>query len=328
MIKKLKNYLETHNYPKTDKSYSFLINAFNKGVQNSLLGVRAAAIAFKLIMAAIPLLIVILNILPSFFTQENLNNFILLLQEYLPKNVYTEIDGPIKYILFNTTRGYTGIWIFAVLFIALNGVRLIIESFNASYHIKETRPVWEQFITSFIIWILITILLVISIVLFLINKDIFNWLVSLNLLNENVIHSFYFIAKYVLFFILLVLLFEIIFYIAPARRRKFRFMTSGTIIAAISTLIITGGFDIFISNFSNYNKIYGPLATIFIFFLWLQTVAFMILVGFEINAVVYLADEENPRPIIPKINFKNILPKHTKKLKKNELQEKENRGIK
>jgi len=54
----------------------------------------------------------------------------------------------------------------------------------------------------------------------------------------------------------------------------------------------------------------------------------MILVGFEINAVVYLADEENPRPIIPKINFKNILPKHTKKLKKNELQEKENRGIK
>ncbi|MBP8946011.1 MAG: YihY/virulence factor BrkB family protein, partial [Bacteroidales bacterium] len=110
MIKKLKNYLETHNYPKTDKSYSFLINAFNKGVQNSLLGVRAAAIAFKLIMAAIPLLIVILNILPSFFTQENLNNFILLLQEYLPKNVYTVIDGPIKYILFNTTRGYTGIW--------------------------------------------------------------------------------------------------------------------------------------------------------------------------------------------------------------------------
>jgi hypothetical protein len=29
-----------------------------------------------------------------------------------------------------------------------------------------------------------------------------------------------------------------------------------------------------------------------------------------------------------KINFKNILSKHTKKLKKNELQEKENRGIK
>jgi len=177
-------------------------------------------------------------------------------------------------------------------------------------------------------WILITILLVISIVLFLINKDIFNWLVSLNLLNENVIHFFLFHCKVCIIFILLVLLFEIIFYIAPARRRKFRFMTSGTIIAAISTLIITGGFDIFISNFSNYNKIYGPLATIFIFFLWLQTVAFMILVGFEINAVVYLADEENPRPIIPKINFKNILPKHTKKLKKNELQEKENRGIK
>ena len=149
-----------------------------------------------------------------------------MLQEYLPKNVFTVIDGPINYILFNTTRGYAGIWIFVVLFIALNGVRLIIESFNASYHIKETRPIWEQFITSFIIWILITILLVISIVLFLINKDIFNWLVSLNLMNENVIHSFYFIVKYVLFFILLVLLFEIIFYIAPARRRKFRFMTS------------------------------------------------------------------------------------------------------
>ncbi|MDI3545920.1 MAG: rane protein, partial [Rikenellaceae bacterium] len=217
MIKKIKNYLDTHFYPKTDKSYLFLINTFNKGVQNSLLGVRASAIAFKLIMAAIPLLIVILNLLPSFFTQENLNNFTLLLQEYLPKNIYTVIDGPINYILFNTTRGYTGVWIFVALFIALNGVRLIIESFNASYHIKEFRPIWEQFITSFFIWILITILLVISIVLFLINKDIFNWLVSLDLMNQNVIHSFYFIAKYVLFFILLVLLFEIIFYIAPAR---------------------------------------------------------------------------------------------------------------
>jgi membrane protein len=326
MIKKIKKFLDTHYYPKTDKSYAFLIKTFNEGVQNSLLGVRAAAIAFKLIMAAIPLLIVILNLLPSFFTYENLNNFVLLMKEYLPSNIFTVIDGPINYILFSTTRGYTGVWIFVALFIALNGVRLIIESFNASFHIKETRPVWEQFITAFIIWLLITFLLVLSIVLFLINKDFFNWLVSLEIISENLIKSFYFFAKYLIFFLLLIILFEIIFYIAPARRRKFRFMTSGTIIAALSTLIITGGFDIFISNFSNYNKIYGPLATVFIFFLWLQTVAFMILVGFEINAVVYLAEEENPRHIIPKINFKKLIPKRTKKLINDEFQEKENRG--
>jgi len=316
MIKKIKHYLDTHYYPKTDKSYTFLIETFNKGVQNSLLGVRAAAIAFKLIMAAIPLLIVILNLLPSFFTIDNLSSFLILLEEYLPSNVYNVIDGPIKYILFDTTRGYTGIWMFAALFIALNSVRLIMESFNASYHIKETRPIWEQFFTAIIVWLLLTLLLVISISLFLTNKNFFQWLVSLNLIKPGVIRSFYFVAKYILFFILLIILIEVIFYIAPARRRKFRFMTPGTIIVALSTLIISGGFDFFITHFSNFNKIYGPLATIFIFFLWLQTVAFMILVGFEINAVVYLADDDHPRPILPKLNFKKLFTKSSKKSKK------------
>src|SRR5690606_27615970 len=150
---------------------------------------------------------------------------------------------PIKYILFDTTRGYTGIWMFAALFIALNSVRLIMESFNASYHIKETRPIWEQFFTAIIVWLLLTLLLVISISLFLTNKNFFQWLVSLNLIKPGVIRSFYFVAKYILFFILLIILIEVIFYIAPARRRKFRFMTPGTIIAALSTLIISGGFE-------------------------------------------------------------------------------------
>ena len=96
-------------------------------------------------------------------------------------------------------------------------------------------------------------------------------------------------------------------------------MTSGTIIAAISTLIITGGFDILLVIFLIIIK-FMTISNSY-FFLWLQTVKSMILAGFEINAVVYLVDEENPRPIISKLILKfspNII-----KIKNNELQEKD-----
>ena len=69
----------------------------------------------------------------------------------------------------------------------------------------------------------------------------------------------------------------------------------GAVLAAISWAIISSLFRLYVSNFGQYNRVYGAVGTAIILMLWLQLSALVMLVGDQLNAVVgeeMLADAE------------------------------------
>jgi membrane protein len=67
-------------------------------------------------------------------------------------------------------------------------------------------------------------------------------------------------------------------------RAKWAWITPGTIFAAITWLILTLGFGLYVSHFGNYNKTYGSLATIVILVTWIWLSAYLFLFGAELNS--------------------------------------------
>ena len=83
--------------------------------------------------------------------------------------------------------------------------------------------------------------------------------------------------------------FSSIYYLAPAKRRIFRFFSPGSIIASFLSVVSFKIFTIFIENFSNYNRFYGSLGTVIMIIVWINLTALMLLIGFELNASIYSA---------------------------------------
>ncbi|HNQ37430.1 MAG TPA: YhjD/YihY/BrkB family envelope integrity protein, partial [Prolixibacteraceae bacterium] len=56
------------------------------------------------------------------------------------------------------------------------------------------------------------------------------------------------------------------------------------------------GFTYYINNFSQYNKLYGSIGTLLVVLLMIYLFALVLLIGFELNASIYQAQQvEEPR---------------------------------
>ncbi len=72
---------------------------------------------------------------------------------------------------------------------------------------------------------------------------------------------------------------------APVRENaKWKWVTPGSAIATFLWLLGSGAFSFYVSNFGNFNEVYGSVGAVVILMLWLLLSSFIILLGAEVNA--------------------------------------------
>ena len=92
------------------------------------------------------------------------------------------------------------------------------------------------------------------------------------------------IAKWPALLIIVGLILAILFWASPNAKHGFQWVSPGGFIAVILWLIASALFALFVANFGHYNKIYGSLAGIIIFLIWMWISNVAILLGAEFNA--------------------------------------------
>lgn len=76
----------------------------------------------------------------------------------------------------------------------------------------------------------------------------------------------------------------VLYRMAPDRRApRFRWVTPGSVAAALLWLLGSLGFSLYVDFFSDYNKTYGALAGVIVLMLWLWLTSYLVLLGAEIN---------------------------------------------
>jgi membrane protein len=88
----------------------------------------------------------------------------------------------------------------------------------------------------------------------------------------------------------LILVFAVIYYWAPDwRRRRWRWLTPGSVIGIGSWLIASIALRIYLSFFNNYSVTYGSLGAVISLLTWFYITGLMLLVGGEINSQIEAA---------------------------------------
>ena len=60
----------------------------------------------------------------------------------------------------------------------------------------------------------------------------------------------------------------------------------GAVLAAISWAIVSALFRLYVTNFGNYNKVYGAVGAVIVLLLWLYMTSLVLLLGDQLNVTV------------------------------------------
>jgi membrane protein len=268
---------------------------------------RANSVAFSLFLAIFPFIIFLFTLLPILFqpadfasflqnilpASENItqsSSYIDILREYLegalPNNANRYLLGIIEGIVGIKREGLLSLGFILAIFFASSGMLTIMSGFDKGYEQTfKTRSYLKKRLVALLLTILLSILFIVSFFLLIIGNIILAYVSErLGLADSSVwIIS---IFKAVAAFLLLYLGITIIYRYGPSLKKRIRLINPGSILATVLSILTSVGFSYFVNNFGRYNELYGSIGALIVIMLWLQFNAFVILIGYELNASI------------------------------------------
>ena len=268
-----------------------IIFFFYKGVKQGAITTRASSLAFNFFLAFFPSIIVLFTLIPYIPIVDLQDTLMELITTILPPHTNEMAFSTIYDIINNPRSGLLSIGFVLTIFFATNGVNSLIEAFNSSYQINESRSIIQQRLLSLVITFLLSCILMITILLIMFSKTVVNYLITTEIIENKSIEYILF-GKWMVIIIMIFIGISIIYHFGPKIKKKFKLFTPGSIISTCLIIVTYSFFNYYISNFAEYNKVYGSIGTLIIILLWMYINSIILLIGFELNASIFNAKKQ------------------------------------
>ncbi len=267
---------------------------FWKGLYDGAISTRASAIAFNFILAIFPAIIFVFTLIPYIPIPDFQEQLLILLQSILPHDAFVAIRGTIEDIVTQPRGGLLSFGFFAAFIFATNGIVSVIAAFNGTIHAIETRTWINQRLVALIIAVILTLLTAISVALITVSQAVMDFMVDHGFLQIDLTYKQLILGgRWLIICFLFFFGYAFLFYLAPARKTKFRFFSAGGTLATILTILTTIGFSYYINNFGKYNTLYGSIGTLVVVMLSVYFNALILLIGFELNVSIWHSRRSN-----------------------------------
>ncbi len=259
--------------------FQFVIRGFRKGV----LVTRASSIAFNLLMAVLPATIFLFTLIPFIPIPNFQLELIKLFESIFPANAYNLMENTIIDIVTNKSGGLLLVMFFATIIFSTNGIHAVLHAFVVTSHSFKPRSWVNQRKVSILLLLIGILMIAAAGMLIIFGKSAVNRLVELDILEKSLVISILVFLKWIVVVLLLFVAISFLYYLAPAKRHDFRFITPGSTLATILFIITSLGFSAYVNSFGQYNKLYGWIGTLMVILVWLYLNSIALLIGFELN---------------------------------------------
>jgi membrane protein len=264
---------------------------FMRGMKKSSISLRANSISYSFIIAFVPAVLFLFALIPYIPVHDLEKNIMLTLQEVIPNEAFVLLKSTIEDIITNQQTGLLSISFLISMYFASNGVIAIMNAFNISSHSIESRSVLQKYLVSFLLVFILAFNMIVSGAALAVTSVIVYFIESKGLIGNNFTLFLLQAGQWLIILLTSLVAFSSIYYLAPAKKRIFPFFSAGSILASFLSVVSFKLFTIFINNFSNYNKFYGSLGAMIMIIVWINLTALMLLIGFELNASIYMAKQ-------------------------------------
>lgn len=281
---------------------------FVKEIQKESLVNKASSLSYSFMMAIFPSIIFLFTLIPYIPIQNFQNQLMSLIALLLPKNAYLAFETTFVDIVKNQNGKLLSVGFILALFFSTNGTHKLMQAFNKSSLVTESRSWIKQRLVALNLTLLTAFALIVGVGVMVIGEFIINGVKSTLRFNDS---SFWIylvaISRWAIIVGVYFVTISILYRYGPSNPKKWKFFSPGSWLATTLAIITSIGFTYYINNFGNYNKVYGSIGTLLVIMVWLYLNAIIILIGFELNASVDLSKRSIvlQKPI--KMNsFKNV----------------------
>ncbi|WP_404384690.1 YihY/virulence factor BrkB family protein [Caenispirillum salinarum] len=254
---------------------------FRLGSDN--LGVIAAGCAFYALLALFPFLAALISIFGLLADPAAVSQQLQMIEGTVPDQVYAILDDQVQKLSAQETSLSLGLVVSTsiALYSSTKGVKAIMRALNIVYDETEQRNIIMLNLVAlgltagFILGMTVALLVVVVVP------------VVLGVLGfgEGITGVLVDAARWTVLAIGLFGALAVIYRIAPNRRPpRFRWVSWGSVVAAVLWLAASMLFSYYVSNFASYNETYGSLGAVVVLLMWFFIGAFSVLIGGEINA--------------------------------------------
>ena len=270
----------------------FFMQSLGKGVVFQ----RAAAITYRIFAALIPMIIGLFTVIA--YLGDNIQQTLLdFLESAVPTYVWPAIQNMITEVVTRQYGALTSLMFVIGIYFTIVMINSLLVAMNTSYFNEKRRNVVKQILLSALVMLIFFAVIVLVLGLFIAASVIMRY-VHTHIFGTS---TGYYIAvhgvKWILTFIAIYFLISILYYLAPVEKTNYRFFSAGSSMATISMVILLWFLNVYFSNFTNYNLIYGSLGALFAVLLWINWNSIILLVGYDLNVSIAKAkmakDEEN-----------------------------------
>jgi membrane protein len=258
---------------------------FGRGV----LVTRASSIAFNMLMALLPASIFLFTLIPFIPIPNFQAELVKLFENFLPVAAYDLLETTIIDVITNRSGTLLIVMFIATIIFSTNGIHALMHAFNVSMHDFASRSWIQQ--RKIAVFLLVFILIMFSAAggLIILGRLVVNRLVDIGVLEMNLVFYIVMAFKWLLIIVMLFFAISTLYYLVPARRKDFRYISPGSILATSLFIITSLAFSAYVNNFGQYNKLYGSIGTLIVILIWLYLNSVALLVGFELNVSIRAA---------------------------------------
>ncbi|MDA3929467.1 MAG: YihY/virulence factor BrkB family protein [Prolixibacteraceae bacterium] len=262
---------------------------FFRGIRDGAITRRASAVAFSLIMALFPAIIFIFTLIPVLPIPNFQNELLLLIESVVPSSVYSIIQQTIEEIITIKHGGLLSVGFVMAMFFSTNGIVSLIQAFNASVNVRDTRSWIMQRLVAILLVLILALLVTIGITLITFTQTFLNFLVDHEFMKQDWTYYLVAIGKWIIILAVFFFAYSFLYYLGSARKSKFRFISAGGTLATVLSIAVTLGFGFYIDHFGKYNALYGSIGALPVMMLITYFNCLAIILGFELNSGIVAA---------------------------------------
>lgn len=262
--------------------YPILVNLFTNISKDDIFH-NASSMAYSFTLAVFPAIIFLFSLIP-YIPLPNINENI---QELIGEMaMLKQVSKTITDVVSRPRGGLTSFSFLMSLFLSSNGMMQLSTTFNKIYKTVEKRGYFKTRFIATMLTVILAVVVFISISLLIIGEFVLDFLLKRGFIDDNIILYGIFLLRFFVVFVLFLIAISFIYYFAPALHNRWKFISIGSLIATLLTMLVSYIFSYYIGNFGTYNKLYGSIGAMIALMVWIYMVSVILVIGFEINVSI------------------------------------------
>jgi membrane protein len=263
---------------------SFLVIAFSD-VRTTM---RSASISFRIFLAFFPAIITLFTLIP-FIPIDNFQEDVFLgIKSILPGDTFQFIEGTLYDLINKKQSTLLSIGFVLMFYYASASMNAIMQAFQNSQHIEVSAHPFIVRILSFIMMLVLGIMFLLAMVVTSLSESTFLTMHEKGIIGDKGIIPFLTFGQWTISISFVYCIITILYNsgINMRIRKNWKFLNTGSIFTTVLLIATSFGFSYFLENFAQFNKLYGSLGTLMIILIWLNLNMVILLVGFDLNALI------------------------------------------